>query len=301
MSGNGINRFTKLLSEHHFCVAGLLCIVVWILTGGSAALLNKAGITNTALMTVHFVIMGAVIFCLLYLVFSKRITDTLACMTLALGGFFARAWYCIFALTTEEYQHDVGAFDYNLANASHDNYILYLLYNKHLPDFDFRGTGQFYHPPLHHFISAVAIKINSVIFPSREGDYGFLMCISLFYSLIVLILIYRILKMFGFTGKSLVIPFAVACFYPYLIISSGQINNDPLASMLFIAAFYNALVWYRERSFKRMIFTALCIGFAMMSKLSAGFVAFPVGFIFLAALIGARGKDKKMWQQFASF
>ena len=53
--------------------------------------------------------------------------------------------------------------------------------------------------------------------------------------------------------------------------------------------------------FRKIIVVAVCIGLAMMSKLSAGLVAVPVAFIFLAALIRARFKDSKLWLQFLSF
>ncbi|MBR2523045.1 MAG: glycosyltransferase family 39 protein [Clostridiales bacterium] len=297
MDGKHIGSL-KLISEHPYIVSGLLCISVWLLTGGSTSV---TGINSKTMMVIYITLMALLFIFMAVLAIIKKLDIKAAAIMCAAGGFLARTWYVIYAKTSDIYQHDVGTFDFDMNKAVHDNYILYLLNNHHLPDFDFRGTGQFYHPPLHHAISAAAIKVNSLIFPGRAGDYGFLQCISLFYSLVTLILIYKILKAFGFEKTALICSFALACFYPYLIVSAGHINNDPLANMLVIAAFYNAIKWYREHSFGRIIITAICIGLGMMTKISAGLIAFPVGFIFLAALIKARFRDKKMWLMFLTF
>ena len=292
---------TKALKSHPYLISAFLCVLFWLLTGGTLRTFIRLGLTIRTCMIIYLVIMGIVLAAFVVTAILKKLTDEHTCLFIALGGTLARMWYALYSQTDDSYQHDFGNFDYDFQYAVHDNYILYLLKNIKLPDFDFRGTGQFYHPPLHHIISAIAIKINSVIFPDKAGNYEILMCISLFYSLATLILIYKILRYFGFEGLSLKCAFALASFYPFMIIHAGQINNDPLASLLFIAGFYQALLWYREPGFKRIIYTAVCIGCAMMTKISAGLIALPVGFIFLAVLIRSKFKDKKLWLQFLSF
>ncbi len=42
----------------------------------------------------------------------------------------------------------------------HLGYIGYLYYNHHLPDFDTRTAWSFSHPPLHHAIAALWVKLN---------------------------------------------------------------------------------------------------------------------------------------------
>ncbi|SCW71038.1 Dolichyl-phosphate-mannose-protein mannosyltransferase [Ruminococcaceae bacterium YRB3002] len=296
-----VTKVRDLAIRHPYIVSAIPCVLLWIITGGSVNFLNNIGITTAAQMVIYLVLFLCVTAVFVVMAIRRKLNDKISCLIISIGGFLSRAWYAMYSLTNDAYQHDFGNFDYDLHYAVHDNYILYLVKEGHLPDFDFRGLGQFYHPPLHHIISAVACKINSFVFPGREGNYEFLMCISLFYSLAVLILIYRILRYFKIEGKALVFSFMLAAFYPFMIISAGQINNDPLASLLFIAAFYQALLWYRKPGFKKIILIAVFIGCAMMSKISAGLIALPVAFIFLAALIRSRFRSKDLWLQFASF
>lgn len=295
------NKAFKLVTGHPYITCAVICVLVWILTGGSTFLIRDCGLSTKTQMICYMAVMGITMAASVILAIMRKLSVRSGVLLIMTGGFFARLWTALYATTGMGYQHDFGNFDYNLENAVHDNYILYLLKNHSLPDFDFRGTGQFYHPPLHHTISAIAIKINQLVFPSRADNYELLMCISLFYSLAILILIYKILKLFGFDGMSLIASMCLASFYPAMIIGAGQINNDPLATLLSVAAFYHAIKWYREREWKEIIYVALCIGFAMMTKLSSGLIAFPVGFIFLAALIKEKGRGKKIWSQFCVF
>ena len=294
-------RFAALIKAHPYAFSGIICILFWLLTGGSVRYLNNTGISARAMMFTYMALLLAVIITGIVLKAGKKLDTAGLIWLIAIGGVLARIWFAMYAQTTIPYQHDMGYFDRNPASAVHDNYMFYIYDNWKLPDFDIRGWGQFYHPPLHHFISAVAMRINELIFPGRAGNYEFLMCISLFYSLVTMILLYKIIRFFKFTGSSLVMSFMLVAFYPFLIISAGHINNDPLASMLAIASIYNALRWYKEPGFRRIICVALCIGFAMMSKLSAGLIAVPVAFIFLAALIRAKFKGTRLWMQYLSF
>ena len=50
-------------------------------------------------------------------------------------------------------QHDVHSF--TDSTNGHAGYIRYLYTYGHLPDFDPRQEFQFYHPPLHHILSAL--------------------------------------------------------------------------------------------------------------------------------------------------
>ena len=301
MNSGAKGRIVTLAKEHPYVLSGVICILFWLLTGGSVSFLNKAGITAKTCMIVYLALFGAVIVTGVVLKIRKKLNTSGYIALIAIGGVLARIWFAMYSLTNDAYQHDFGNFDRNPLHAVHDNYIFYIFDNWRLPDFDFRGYGQYYHPPLHHFISAVAMKINEVVFPGREGNYEFLMCISLFYSLVIMILLYKILKLFKFDGVQLICAFALVSFYPFMIVSAGQINNDPLASLFFIAAFYHAILWYREPGFRRIITVAVCIGCAMMSKISAGLIAVPVGFIFLVMLIKKKFRDSRLWLQFLSF
>ena len=294
-------KVLPLIKAHPYSISAMICILFWLVTGGTVRFLNNAGISTMAMMVTYIALVVVIIAAGIVLGIRKRLDTSALILLIAAAGILARMWFAMYSMANDPYQHDIGNFDRNPVNAVHDNYIFYLYDNCRLPDFDFRGYGQFYHPPLHHIISAVAMKINSFVFPGRAGNYEFLMCISLFYSLVTMILLYKILRFFKIEGTALVASFMLVAFYPFLIISAGQINNDPLANMFFIAAFYNALRWYERPGYKRIILTAVCIGLAMMSKLSTGLIAVPVGFIFLAGLLRSRFRDKHIWLQFLSF
>jgi 4-amino-4-deoxy-L-arabinose transferase-like glycosyltransferase len=55
--------------------------------------------------------------------------------------------------------------------------------------------------------------------------------------------------------------------------------------MFFFTAFYFGLKWFKEGKWKNIIFSALATGFGMMTKLSIGLIAFPLGFLFIVKLV----------------
>ena len=90
----------------------------------------------------------------------------------------------------------------------------------------------------------------------------------------------KILDYFEIKGKALAVSLLLIVFCPQMIFLAIQLNNDALAIMLFVASFYLALKWYSEPDLTTILFLALAIGCAMMTKLSMGFVAFPVAWLF---------------------
>jgi len=66
---------------------------------------------------------------------------------------------------------------------NHAGYITYLLQHHQLPDFDPRGHWQFYHPPLHHMISALWLWLSEHVFGiSNAAAQESLQTLSLFYA-----------------------------------------------------------------------------------------------------------------------
>ena len=217
-------------------------------------------------------------------------------------GFLVKLMY-IFYTNIYTRQNDVGEFTGTSGGEGHMGYIEYLLYKVRLPDFDVRTHWQFYHPPLHHSISAVWIYINQNIFgldfdSSRES----LQILSLFYSMAIIISAYKILRHFKLSGISLYAPLSVISLHPAFTFFSGALNNDALSVAFMTAACYTALKWYESQNMKDIIKLALCIGLGMMSKLSAVLIAFPVAFLFLNVFISHfRKKWKKLAVQYLCF
>ena len=196
-------------------------------------------------------------------------------------------------------QNDVGSFD---KDWGHAGYIEYLIQNKHFPDFCPTERWQFYHPPLHHTISACWIDFcENILGASRNHARESLQMLMLFYSVAAVIIVYKLLRYFDFSGKSLLLPLALFAFHPAYILSSGAINNDQLAALLTVLTMLFTLRWFRQPDTKHIIPIALSIGFGMMAKLNAGTIAPAVAALFLWQLIKHVNEIKTFIRQYIVF
>lgn len=247
----------------------------------------------------HFTGGYVILFILYCLADSKKYRTQLNSLLITGTGFLLKMYY---VLQTSVYtrQHDLGSFG---SDVGHAGYIEYLLFNHHIADFDVRDRWQFYHPPLHHAISALWIYINENIFltgrdPARES----LQTLTLFYSMCIIISAYRILRHFRLNGKALYIPLTIISFHPAFILLSGSINNDVLSAAFTLGAVITTLKWYENPTLKNILKIAVCIGLGMMTKLSTALVAPSVAVIFLIVFIKKiRTDGKKLLIQFCAF
>ena len=251
--------------------------------------------------------LACLVLCCALLIASKRFKTEDAVFAVLSAGFVLRAVMVLFT-PLNFWQHDVSAFAPGF-QGFHDDYIMYIYENWTLPDGDVRDLGQLYHPPLHYCLSAIIFKLNSVIFPGRAGSVDCLKTLPFLWSDGLVLFSLKILRYFKLKGAPLMIPLAFVCFHPQNIFLAIQVNNDALALMLFTAAVYLSFRWFEKPELTTILFTALAIGCAMMTKLSMGFVAFPVGFLFIVKFIRTlRKKDGKtgisasgLMKQFAMF
>ncbi len=227
--------------------------------------------------------------------FFKRADVRLAIIFgIFIAGFLLRLRY---ALNTDilERQHDIG----RINGSGHIGYIQYLVENGHLPTFDVRTKWQFYHPPLHHIIAAIWVKIQMALGMALEqGMYG-VRYLTVLYSTGTMFVFYRLLKLldFGFLAK--LIPFSIVSFHPTFIILAGSINNDCLSVFLMASAIFFVVRWYKNRKIYDIILLGLSIGFAMMAKLSCWYLAPATAFMFLYVFIKETDKGKYITQYFA--
>lgn len=217
-----------------------------------------------------------------------------------IGESFLVKFYYIFYTSVYTRQNDVGAFG---SNSGHFGYIEYILFNHKLPDFDPREVWTFCHPPLHHFLSAVWIGINQyVLGVDKDASRESLQTLTLFYSMVVIIAAYKILRYFKLKGMSLYIPLMIVAFHPSFTYLAGSVNNDILSIALMMCVIVCTMRWYEEQNIRNILKIALCIGFAMMTKLSAGLVAPSVSVVFLYVLIkNGKNSIKKYIIQFSAF
>ncbi|MBP5654559.1 MAG: glycosyltransferase family 39 protein [Clostridiales bacterium] len=221
---------------------------------------------------------------LITLIVLRKITSRDVVLLIMILSFWTRLTVVLYTPITHMYQHDMAFFD-DTFYGTHDTYILYTLKHWNLIDKDVRELAQFYQPPLHYFLSAFAIKINSWIFPSQADNYEVIKMIPLFCSTASGLLIYKIIRYFKISGPGVIFTMCLTMFLPEFLILSASVNNDSVSVFFAFLAFWFALLWYREPKMRYILFTAAAIGLSMMGKLSGGLIAVPVAFIFLAKLL----------------
>ena len=112
-----------------------------------------------------------------------------------------------------------------------------------------------------------------------------------------LIMAFKVVKQAGVKKEHLPSAAMAVSAFPALTLMSASINNDILSILLYFTAFYFGLKWFKEGGWKNIIFAAFAVGFGMMTKLSIGMIAFPVGFLFVVRLIKDL-KEKKAGKTF---
>ncbi len=218
-----------------------------------------------------------------------------------IAGFVLRLGYIAYT-GRHTRQHDVHEFIEEISGNGHQRYILWFFENFKLPDFDPRDIFQFYHPPLHHMIAGLFLKIQSLFSFSFVRMIENLQFLTLFYSSACMIVFWRILGEINIKNSSKLTAFLLIAFNPTFIIFSGSINNDILSITFMLATILYTIRWYKNRSFKNIISLALTLGLGMMTKLSAGLVSPAVAVVFLFALIvNFKNEFKKLFLQFVTF
>lgn len=233
----------------------------------------------------------------LYLLAGKKLNTKNAVLLILAAGFIMRLTY-ILMMSAGIVQHDVYGPG---SGEGHAGYIEYIYNNGHLPDFDVRTVDQFYHPPLHHIIAALWLRIQQFMGIEYLKAYENIQILTLFYSTVCLILSCKIFRKVGLDGSALIVSTAIIAFCPAFYIMSGSINNDILSITFMLGAIYNTLCWYKSRSIKRMTCIALCIGLGMMTKLSVWMAAPAIAFIFIYVFFSDLKNFKKYLIQFVVF
>lgn len=267
-----------------------LCALCACLSMLGVNLTGRKGADVPILITVFSVIcMIALCVGAVFLIMKAPKDKRLLVLIVAMG-FFMRIAYVIYT-TSFNWQHDVASFDD--AQRGHGTYI-YHLYNGMLPQIDVSNTGQFYHPPLHHALSVLWIKVQELFGISFYAACENIQLLTTFYSCACMISAYKIARLADLRALGASVCVAVIALHPSFFILSSSVNNDMLCITLMLTALLWVFRWYRDKKMSSIILTALSIGGAMTAKLSGAYVAFPVAFIFLIVLIGAIRKKKSV-------
>ena len=271
------DKVTGVLSSHPFIITALLVLVVLIATGMQ---INSNAACCAIMICGYLLVAGYGI----YLRKTKRLSDEAVIVLIFALGFILRLGYTLY---TDLYtrQNDLGIFSEEEYNTWHSGYILFVRNNLKIPDMDVRDMGEFYHPPFHYFVSALFLKAVDVFLPKGTHNYEALQAVSMLWTQYTVIMIYKVIKLLGIKKESCVTAACIVSAFPVFTLMSASINNDILSILLFFTGFYFGLKWYKEGSYKNVIPAALAVGFGMMTKLSTGMIAFPVGFLFVVKLI----------------
>ncbi len=240
---------------------------------------------------------AVLVWCLLCLWAEKGVTENTVQLIL-FGGFLLRLFYVVL-VQSHILQNDLGSLTAD--DTGHMGYIYYLYREGHLPDVNPVGHYQFYHPPLHHVISALLIGIFRMMGYELGEAQELLQVQAVLYGTLTLFFVNKI-------GIGLRIPplgrgigMAFASFLPYGIMMGGALNNDSLMTLLAVMALYYTLVWYERPSYRNIMLMALCIGCAMMTKLSGAIVAPAMAVPMLYKAWKERERWKRWLKEFLCF
>ncbi len=223
----------------------------------------------------------------------------------AVLGVLLRTFYIIYT-PVDVRQHDVALFGIPewKNNVYHSGYIEYILSNGTFPDIDISVFTQYYHPPLHHVISACFLKLSDMLGVVYGTACESLQVLTLFYASCASALAIKTVKALGFSDRACLVAAILLSAHPSLIIMSGSVNNDILSVCLAFAAFYTAVKWYKKQRIGTILLCAVFMGCAMMTKLSAALIAPAIAVMFISIFI-QRIKEKNgigsIISQFASF
>lgn len=180
-----------------------------------------------------------------------------------------------------ERQHDTGPYTNTWG---HIGYIKYFYENYfQIPIYDPTTVYGFYNPPLHHFLCAVFFRCISLVHwgISFESLAEAAQALTLFYSLCASLVGLKIAKAFGLKGNGYLIAAIIIILHPTLTIFSGSINNDVLCFLMILCTIYRAIKWHQDPTTKNIVIAALFMGFSMLAKANAVYVAPGLAVLFL--------------------
>lgn len=233
----------------------------------------------------------------MYLALTDRLTYDKVLLLILAAGFLVRLVYVMYTPVTER-QHDVNTFG---KGKGHSGYIEYIYNNWNVPDMDVRKISQFYHPPMHHILAAIWLRIQTTLGIAYKNACENIQILTLFYSSICMILSYKIFRALNLRKAALNVAVAIIAFCPTFFIMAGSINNDILSITFMLGAVLNTIYWYRNQKFRHIIAIAFCVGFGMMTKLSVWMITPAIAFVFIYVFFKNLKNFKKYLLQFLTF
>ena len=235
--------------------------------------------------------------CLICAAWEKGISEKTIAL-LIFGGFLIRLFYVVLT-QAHLMQNDVES----LAEGKygHLGYVYQIYTTGRLPQVNPVGHYQFYQPPLHYVICALCMRLYSFLGIEFSAMDEILQVLPLFYSTVILVLINMIGKQLKCSLLGRFVAVGIAAFLPYSIFMGGAINNDVITTLFMLLCVYFTLKWYENPNMKGILIMALCIGFAMMGKLSGAMIAPAMGIVMLWKVWKDRKRELMYMKQFVCF
>ncbi len=257
----------------------LLCAVTTLMQGvQSLAALPASCITGGCLIL--FALASAAL-----LVFRSRrtLSEEHVVFFLLFCGMLLHCWYVLLSGLYDR-QHDEGFYTGIASpqiNPGHIGYIEYIYKFHKLPDINPYQYFSYYHPPLHYILSGLWLFFLTSLGMAEDLAFENLQILPLFYSGLLMLLTYRILKRINAAGKGLYAGLLLVAIHPALTIMSGSVNNDMLSTLLLTAAILATLRWLQDKTCLNLLLIAISIGLGILCKINAAVIALPTGLVFL--------------------
>lgn len=235
--------------------------------------------------------------CVLCICVERGVTENTVLLVI-FAGFLIRLFYVVMT-QGHLVQNDIGSLrDGDWGNLG---YVYQILATRRLPVQNPMEHYQLYHPPLHFALSAFCAGFYA-LFGIGLGQWDEVMqMLPLFYTTAILIFLNKIGLQFRCSTLGRCVMLGLAGFLPYSIQMGGALNNDPLVTLFMVMCVYFTFKWYNDSSLKNIMIMAVCIGCAMMTKLSGAMIAPAMAVI----MLWRAWSDRKQWvkwvKQFACF
>lgn len=190
----------------------------------------------------------------------------------------------------EDYEEAYKFNEEKIGDGGHMFYIMLLYKDFHLPD---KVGGQYYHPPLHHFISAIWLRVMDVFPLNAMQKIESLQILSFIYSVLILLFSYKILERLKIGAKGKILSMILLNFSTIYIYMSGFINNDILITLFIVMNLYYLIKWYEDPSWKNTILVALTLGLGLNVKTSMIVMLLPAIFVYFKKLMEMVKNEEK--------
>ncbi len=189
----------------------------------------------------------------------------------------------------------------NISDVQYDfascyNYIEYILDNNFMfwneNPLLTRPSYSAYHPILHFFIGAIAIKFASFLSFSINASSEAMQIVFVFYMLWYYIICSKILKIIGLSGIIYSAMLSFVSMFPLYNAIGGFVNNDALLLPMCASVIYYSLLYHINGDRKSLSLIVLFATLASLTKLSGILVLGATGLVFLCKLLKNRNKNK---------